>query len=82
MNRKLIKTLVKEKNRLIPDGSYIIFSRGYGKTKCLLERMIVYSGYCNIIDYLNRCKEKYTLDEAHDLIHEYVKEMYRLTEDE
>lgn len=80
MNRKLIKTLTKEKNKLIPNGSYAIFSRGYGKTMLMLERMLVYSGYCYVISYLKTCKERYTYDKAKELIHEYVSEMWRLTE--
>ena len=74
MNRELIKTLTKEKNSLIPENSYLIAARGYGKTMLQATIMLTYSGYCEVIEYLKTCKEKY------DLIREYVSEMLKATE--
>ena len=80
MNRELIKTLAKEKNSLIPENSYLIAARGCGKTMLRMTIILTYSGYCSVIEYLKTCKEKCTLDEAHDLIREYVNEMWKSTE--
>ena len=80
MNRDLIETLEKEKNKLIPENSYLIAARGCGKTMLRMTIMLTYSGYCRVIEYLKMCKEKYTLDKAHDLIREYVSEMWEATE--
>lgn len=80
MNRDLIETLEKEKNSLIPENSYLIAARGFGKTNIRMTIMLAYAGYCSVIEYLKACKEKYTLDKAHDLIREYVSEMWKVTE--
>lgn len=80
MNRELIETLEKEKNSLIPENSYLIAARGYGKTMLQMTILFTYSGYCSVIEYLKTCKEKYTLDEAHDLIREYVGKMWKSIE--
>lgn len=42
--------------------------------------MLTFAGYCSVIEYLKTCKEKYTLDKTHDLIREYVSEMWESTE--
>ena len=80
MNRKLIKTLTKEKNSLNPENSYLIAARGFGKTMLQATIMLTYAGYCEVIEYLKTCKEKYTLEKAHEMIREYVSEMWKSTE--
>ena len=80
MNRELIKTLTKEKNSLIPENLYLIAARGFGKTMVQATIMLTYASYCEVIEYLKTCKEKCTLDEAHDLIQEYVSKMWKSTE--
>lgn len=80
MNRELIKTLEEEKNSLIQEKLHIIFARGCWKTMLRMTIMLTFAGYCSVIEYLKTCKEKYTLDKAHDLIREYVSEMRESTE--
>lgn len=65
---------------MIPENSYLISSRGFGKTMLQATIMLTYLGYCSVIEYLKTCKEKFTLDKAHEMIREYVSEMWKTTE--
>ena len=72
MNDKLIEILRQEHNNLIPKGSHLIASRGYGKSMMQLAGVIRWNGYelyCQMATHLAR---EETLESAHKWINDYV----------
>lgn len=76
MNEELIAVLRDEQNKIIPKGSRLLASRGFGKTYMQLAKILRYNGYelyCQMARHLNR---EETLESAHKWIDEYVVMMF------
>lgn len=71
MNKKLIKTLKKERKKLYPYGCPIQ-PRGYGKTYLYLSHFLRYIAYDLVCEGYKQITEEITLEEAHKDINDFV----------
>ena len=72
MNDKLIEILRQEQNNLIPKGSVLIASRGYGKSMMQLAKLIRWNGYELYCQMTVHLVGEETLESAHKWIDDYV----------
>ena len=79
-NRKLIRTLKKERRKLYPHGCPIQ-PRGCWKTYLYMSHFLLYTAYdyvCNIYKHTDR---EVSLEEAHNDMKDFINEMWTLKED-
>ena len=79
-NRKLIKTLKRERKRLYPNGCPFA-PRGYGKTYLYMSHFLLYTSYDFVCDFYKRMVREVTLEEAHNDMRNYINEMWRMAEE-
>ena len=80
MNKELIKTLKKERKRLYPNG-YPFAPRGSGKTFTYMYHFLVYTAYDFVCGIYMNMDRKVSLEEAHNDMRDYIKEMWRIVEE-
>ena len=80
MNKALIKTLYAERKRLYPNGCPFA-PRGCGKTRLYMSHLLLYTAYDYVCGICKRIDKKVSLEEAHDLMREYINEMWRIAEE-
>lgn len=79
-NRKLIRTLKKERRKLYPHG-LPIQPRGCGKTYLYMSHFLLYTSYDFVCDIYKRMDREVTLEEAHNDMKNYINEMWKMAEE-
>lgn len=75
MNEQLIQQLREEQQAYSFDTKELIYSRGCGKTYMQLTIYLTYYAYSLLCDALALCEEEWTLDEAHEYIKDFVRDI-------
>ena len=79
-NRKLIRTLKKERRKLYPHG-LPIQHRGCGKTRLYMSHFLLYTAYDYVCDIYKHIDKEVSLEEAHGHMKDYINEMWRIVEE-
>ena len=79
-NRKLIRTLRRERRKLYPYGLPIL-ARGCGKTNLYLAHFLKYIAFDIVIDRYENTDREVSLEEAHKDMDDFINEMWALKED-
>lgn len=74
-NRKLIRTLKKERRKFYPHG-LPIQSRGCGKTNIYSAHFLLYKAYDFVISKYKKLDKEVSLEEAHKDMSDFINEMW------
>ena len=74
-NRKLIRTLKKERRKLYPHG-LPIQPRGCGKTYLYMSHFLLYIAYDYVIGKYKKLDREVSLEEAHKDMTDFINEMW------
>lgn len=74
-NRKLIRTLKKERRKLYPYG-LPIQPRGYGKTFLYMAHVLRYMAYYVAIDTYKKMDREVSLEEAHKYMNDFISKIW------
>lgn len=79
-NRKLIRTLKKERRKLYPYG-LPIQPRGCSKSSLYLAHTLRYIAYDVAFDTYKNMDREVSLEEAHKDMNDFMSEMWKIKED-